>query len=199
MTHGDVRHDNVLHPSLVNHLKGQTTAPHTRTVGYRDVAVSAVALGSQLDASANPVDDLRDISAIEKGAQLIARNHTVGDQDMLAEDGPLQGIRALEHNGVVAGRVHLGVAHGEVFAAVDVNAVAVGVNHDIVDCPYLTSSDDDGKMASPVDGDVTDGHVAAQLEGNSLVARALSNRPAHCRPFSVSCFVSPSHQSSHDQ
>ena len=58
-------------------------------------------------------------------------------------------------------RVHLGVAHSGVLAAVDVDAVAVGVDEDVVDGGVLAAGDDDGEMPSPVDGDVANEDVAA--------------------------------------
>ena len=91
---------------------------------------------------------------------------------MFAEHGTLQGIRTLQHDSVVVGCVYLRIADGKVFAAVDVNAVAVGVDGYIVDGAYVAARHDDGKVTATVDGDVADGDVAAQLQGNSLVASA---------------------------
>ena len=91
---------------------------------------------------------------------------------MFAEHGTLQGIRTLQHDSIVVGCVYLRIADGKVFAAVDVNAVAVGVDGYIVDGANVAACHDDGEVAATVDGDVADGDVAAQLQGNSLVASA---------------------------
>ena len=172
VAHRDVAHHDVLHPPLVHLLECQARAPHAGAVGDGDVAVAAVRLGAQFDAPAHPVHLLGHVTAVEEGAQLVARHQTVRDQDMLAEHGALQGIRRLEHDGVVGGRIHLRVAHGEVLAAVDVDAVAVGVDDDVVDGADVAAGGDDGEVAAPVDGDVADEHVAAELQGYRLVARA---------------------------
>ena len=91
---------------------------------------------------------------------------------MLAQHGALQRIRAFQYNGIVVGRVHFRVAYGEVLAAVDVDAVAVGVDGHVVDGADVAARGDDGKVATAKDGDVTDGDVATQLQGDGLVARA---------------------------
>ena len=172
VAHRDVAHHDVLHPPLVHLLEGQAGTPHAGAVRDGDVAVAAVRLGAQFDAPAHPVHLLGHVRPVEEGAQLVARHQTVGDQDMLAEHGLLQRVRRLQHDGVVGGRVHLRVAHGEVLAAVDVNAVAVGVDDDVVDGADVAAGGDDGEMSAPVDGDVADEHVAAELQGDGLVARA---------------------------
>ena len=101
---------------------------------------------------------------------------------MLAEHGTLQGIRTLQHDGIVVGGVHLRIADGDVFAAVNVDAIAVGVDGHIVDGAYFAARHDDGKVTATIDGDVADGDVTAQLQGNSLVASA-DTTPLHIAGF----------------
>ena len=67
--------------------------------------------------------------------------------------------------------VDFAVAYGEVFAAVDVESVAVGINHHIIYGTQFASCKYDAEVTAPVDGDITDQDVAALLEGNSLIAR----------------------------
>ena len=91
---------------------------------------------------------------------------------MLAEHRFFQGVRALQHDGVVMGGVHLRIAHGDILTTVDVDAVAVGIYHHIIDCADLTTRDDNGEMPTPKDGDITDGDVPTLFQGDGLVAGA---------------------------
>ena len=172
VAHRDVGHHDVLHASLVNLLESQSAAPHTGAIGNGDIAVAAIALGTELDTATHPVHLLGHIRSVEEGAQLKPCDDAVGDENMFTEHRPLEGIRALQHNGVVVGGVHLGVAHGEILAAVDVDTITVGVDGDIVDGPNVAASGNDGEVTATENGDITDKHIAAQLEGNGLVARA---------------------------
>ena len=172
MTQRDVIHHDILHLSLIHHLEGQSAAPHTGAVGDGDITVAAVRLGTQFDTSAHPVHLFRHIGTVEEGAQLIPRHDTVGDEDMLAEHRFFQGVRALQHDSVVMRGVHLRIAHGDILTAVDVDAVAVGIDRHIIDRADITSRDDNGEMSTPKDGDITDGDVPALLQGDGLVTGA---------------------------
>ena len=84
----------------------------------------------------------------------------------------LKGIAALEHDGIVVRCVDLRVGDGGESAAVDVDAVAVGVNQHVVDGGKVATRNDDGEVSAAVNGDVANEHVAAEFEGNGLVARS---------------------------
>ena len=170
--HRDVRHDDVLHAPLVDLLEGETRRVGEGAVGQRDVAVAAVRLGAQLEAATHPADGFRDVGAVEQRAALIARDVAVRNGDVLGDDGPLQRIARLQHEGVVARRVDTAVGDGHVLAAVDVEAVAVGVDGDVVDGRQVAAGHDDGEVAAAIDGDVADGDLSAELQDDGLVARA---------------------------
>ena len=80
---------------------------------------------------------------------------------MLRQDGTLQGIRGLQHEGIVTGGVDAAVSDGHVLATVDVKAVAVGVDGDVVDGGEVAAGHDDSEMTTTVDGDVANGHLTA--------------------------------------
>ncbi len=67
-----------------------------------------------------------------------------------------------------------------VAAAVDVDAVTVGIHGDIVDGHIITAGDEDREVSAMEDGDVADEDVFAKLESNSLIGRIV--RPASTRP-----------------
>ena len=92
VAHGDAGHHDVLHRPLVHLLEGQSAAVDTGAVADGDVAVAAIALRAEFDASADPVDGLRDVGAVERGAEFVACDGAVGDEDVLAGDGFLQGV-----------------------------------------------------------------------------------------------------------
>ena len=102
---------------------------------------------------------------------------------MLAEYWPFQSVRTLQHDGIVVGGVYLCVADGEVFTAVDVDAVAVGIDGHIVDSTDVTACCDNGKMPTAIDGDVADGYVMAKFQGYGLVARSDAS------PLHIACFL----------
>ena len=68
VAHGDAGDDDVLHCTLVHLLEGQAAAVDAGAVADGDVAVAAVALRAELDAPADPVDGLRHVGAVERGA-----------------------------------------------------------------------------------------------------------------------------------
>ena len=92
MAQRDIVDHDVLHLSLIHFLKGQAAAPHAGAVRYRDVAIAAVRLRTQLDTPAYPVHLLRHVCAIEERAELITCNDTVSHKDMLTRHSLFQGV-----------------------------------------------------------------------------------------------------------
>ena len=172
VAHGDVAHHDVFHPPLVHLLEGQAAAVHEGAVCQRDVAVAAVALRAQLEASAHPSHRLRGVGAVEQRAALVAGDVAVADGYVFAQHGLFQRVARLQHQCVVAGGVYAAVAHGHVLAAVYVEAVAVGVDGHIVNGGEVAAGHDDGEVAAAVYGHVADGHTAAELQGDGLVSLA---------------------------
>src|ERR1019366_4520229 len=61
---------------------------------------------------------------------------------------------------------------GGVAAAIKVQAVAVGVEGDVVNRQVVAAGDENGKMAAVKNRDVADQNISAQLEGDGFVADA---------------------------
>ena len=91
---------------------------------------------------------------------------------MLRQHRLLQCIGTFQHQRVIVGRIDFAVGDGQVFAAVDVNAVAVGVDSNIVHRTQVAARQDDGKVATLIDRHIPDKDVAAKLQRDGLVARA---------------------------
>jgi len=170
MAHRDVVDDDILHFPLIHLLEGQSAAVEAVASRDGDVAVSPVALRTEFDASADPVDFLRNVGAIEHGTHFISRHDAVGDEDILADDWFFECVRALQHQSIVVGAVDFGVGDRGELAAVDVDAVAVGIDEHVVDRGKVASSDDDGEVSAPEDGDVAYEDVSAEFECDGLVA-----------------------------
>ncbi len=168
--HRDVRHDDVLHTPLIDLLEGEAGRIGEGAVGERDVAIAAIRLSTQFEATTHPPYRLWHVSAIEQRATLIARDVAVRDGDVLSNDRPRQGIARLQDQRIVRRCVDLAIGDGHILAAVDVEAVAVGVDGDVVDGRQVAARHDDGEMAAAVDGDVADGDLSAEFQGYGLVA-----------------------------
>ncbi len=91
---------------------------------------------------------------------------------MLRQYRFLQCVGAFQHQCVIVGRVDFAVGDGQVFATVDVNAVAVGVNSNIVHRTQVAARQDDGKVTTLINRHIPDKDVAAKLQRDGLVARA---------------------------
>ncbi len=172
VAHGDVGDNDVFHASLVHFLEGESTAVEAGAVGNRDVAIASVAFCAEFDASAYPVDFFRNVGAIENGTDLVACDDAVGDKNVFTDLRTLEGITALQYDGIVVRRVDLRVAHGGESAAVDVDTIAVGVNQHVVDGGEVATRDDDSEVSATIDGDVANKYIATEFEGNRLVACA---------------------------
>ena len=193
VAHGNVVDYNVFHPALINFFKCQSTAPQAGAVVDGNVAIATVRFCAQLDASAHPVDLLRNLRAIEQRAQLEARHGTVSYQYVLSHDRFLQCIRTFQYDGIVMGRVDYRVRYPYKLAAVYVNTVTVGINGDVVNGYHLAASGNDCEMSATEDGDIPDQHVAAPFQGYRLVTRSYAAslhiarflRVVPCQPVTV--------------
>ena len=91
---------------------------------------------------------------------------------MLTEDGFLQCIRTLQYNGIIIGSINFRVADREIFATINVNTVTVGIDGHIIYSTYLASRNDNGKMTTTINGDVSNGNVPALFQCNCLITRS---------------------------
>jgi len=69
-------------------------------------------------------------------------------------------------------RVDGAIGDAHVLAAIDVDAVAVGVDFEVVDSEVVDAGEQEAEMAAFEDGEVAKDDVAAVLKGDGLVADA---------------------------
>ena len=81
-------------------------------------------------------------------------------------------VAGLGADAVVPGRVDGAVGDADVLAAVDVHAVAIGVDVEVVDGEVVDAGEQQAEVAALEDGEVAQQDVAAVLEGDGLVADA---------------------------
>src|SRR5207237_1408476 len=77
---------------------------------------------------------------------------------------------ALGANAVVVGRIDRAIGDPDILAAVEVDAVAVGVDLEIVAGPVVDSRGEDAEVAAVIDREIAEDDVAAILERDRFVA-----------------------------
>ncbi len=135
VAHRDVRDGHVLHRAAVHLFERKPAAIIEHAVGNRDVLESAVGFGAELDAARRAAAASRRafVRAVEQRAFLVTAHLAVHDGDVLRCAGVAEAEATLETDAVVAGRIDRAVGDAHVAAAVDVHAVAVGVDLEVVD------------------------------------------------------------------
>ena len=176
VAHGNVVDRDILDVAAVHALHGQAAAVVEDAIGDGDVLEAAVGFGAELDAAGPPARQPA-ASALEGAVQQcsldIAAGHvTVGDGDVFRRAQTAEGVAALQADAVIPGRIHAAIGNAHVVAAINVHAVAVGVELDIVDGEVVHAGGEDGKVAAVQDGDVAEDDVVAVLQADRLVADA---------------------------
>ena len=138
LAHRDVRDRHVLEQPAVHRLEREAARAVEHDVRDRDVPEPAVRLGAELDASRRAVAVGRrgrraPVRAVEHRAHVEAAHDAVRDRDVLRGARLAEREGALEHDRVVVRRVHVHVRDAHVAAGVDVDAVAVRVDGEVVD------------------------------------------------------------------
>ena len=130
--HRNVGHRNVFQERAVHGFERQSLAAFEHAVGYGDVAKTAVGFRPELDAARAPGPPL--VGAIEQRTLFPAAAHVaVGDGDELGLLGGPQRVVGFQTDAIVRRGIHVAIGDADVAAAVDVHAVAVGVDLQIVD------------------------------------------------------------------
>ena len=107
------------------------------------------------------------------GAELVAAgDQAVGDGDVARGARVAERVAGLGADAVVPGRVDGAVGDAHVLAAVDVHAVAVGVDLEVVDGEVVDAGEQQAEVAAFEDGEVAQQDVAAVLERDGFVADA---------------------------
>ena len=172
---GDVGDGDVFDERTVLGFDGQPHATFEDAVGDGDITEAAVGFGAELDAAiadrSGCVGSEFLEGAIEDRAELVvAGDLAVGDGDVVGGAVVAEGEAGLEADGIVTGGVDGEVGDANVFAAVDVDAVAVGVDLEIVDGEVVYTGEEEAEVSPFEDGKVAEDDVAAVLEGDGFVA-----------------------------
>ena len=96
----------------------------------------------------------------------------VGDGDVVGGAGKAQAVGIFQADAVVPGRVDAAIRDADVAAAVDVDAVAVGVDLQVVDGEVVHAGGEDGEVSAVQDRDIAESHVAAVFQADGFVADA---------------------------
>ena len=111
--------------------------------------------------------------AVEDGAELVAAgDEAIGDGDVARGARVAESVARLGADAVVPGRVDGAVGDADVLAAVDVDAVAIGVDVEIVDGEVVDAGEQQCEVAALEDGEVAQENVAAVFERDGFVADA---------------------------
>src|SRR5258708_37802635 len=141
-----------------------------------DVFETAVRFGPELDAAGAVYFCIRGkalVSRVEQGAFLeAAGDHAIADGHHFGRGGVAEGERTFQADGVVPGRIDAAIGDANVAAAVNVHAVAVGVDLQVVDCKVVHAGGEDAEVASVKNGKIAQQHVAAIFQRDGLVAHA---------------------------
>src|SRR5581483_5917661 len=151
--------------------------------GDGDVDESAVGFGAAFDApgSVGPLigRELL-VGAIEDRAELIAAGDpVVGDGDVARCACVAEREARLGADAIIPRRVDGAVGDADVLAAVDVDAIAIGVDADVVDGDVVDPGQQEAEVSAFEDGEVAEENVAAVLERDGLVADASLFRLIH--------------------
>jgi hypothetical protein len=136
------------------------------------IAEAAVGFGAKLDPARAVAAFARDHRAVEQGADLVTGYLAVHDCQVLGDDVRAQRETALRTQAVVVWRIDPAIRHHHVPAAIDVDAVAVGVHRDIVDGHVVATGGEDCEMAAAENRDIAEQNVPAKFQGDGFVAEA---------------------------
>ena len=193
----EIRDGDILEYAAVDGLEREAAAVFEHAVGNRDVPEAAEGFGAELDASGRTAamgeraglraegeaagralgSRFREIDAalagaVEQRADVVAAHEAVGDRNVFRGARIAERRAALEADAVVERRVHAAIGNADVAATVEVHAVALRVDRDVVNGEVVHAADEDGEVAALEEGEIAEEDVAAAPEGDALVAGA---------------------------
>src|SRR5260370_25747980 len=111
------------------------------------------------------------VSSVEQSAFFEnTRHHANADGDHLGRAGVSEGERTFQADGVVPGRIDAAIGDANVAAAVNLHAVAVGVDLQAVDWKVVDAGGEDAEVASVKNGKIAQHHPAAMFQRDRLRA-----------------------------
>ena len=177
VVHGEVAHGHVLDHPAVHALDSQPVAVVKHTVADNDVPEPARRFRAELDAPrARHAVLAGEVlpGAVEHGAfQVVPADATAGDGHVLGVARMPQAVAGLQADAVVPRGIDGAVGDVHVAASIDIDAVAVRVDLEVVNGEVIDACGQDAEVPAVQDGKVAQRHVAAVLQGDSLVANTV--------------------------
>src|ERR1035437_6177889 len=176
---GDVRNRDVFDVRAIHALERETARAVEDYVRDRNVPEIAFRFRTDLDApgGAVAVGGLFDgplITAVHQGADVVAAHQTIGDGDVLRRARESQRVRALQDDGVIVGRIDAAIGNPHIAARVQVDAIPVGVDGQIVDREIVHAGRQDSEVPAGQNRKIAQRHLAAEFQGDRFVAAATS-------------------------
>src|SRR3984957_776916 len=182
IAHRDVGDGDVFEQAAVDGFERESLTAFEDAVRNCDVLETSVRLGAELNAAVRVVLLARIESlerAIEERAKFVDPGYVaIRDRHIFRGARVSEGERTLGTDGIVPRRIHRAVRDADVAAAVDIDAVAVGVTFEIVDREVVAAGREDAEVSALEDRKVAQDYVAAILQADGLIrnARVFGNR-----------------------
>src|SRR4029077_16509583 len=173
IAHCDITDGNVFQQRAVHRLQRDSPAIVNDTVRYRDISESPVGLRPQLDSPVAGRFVVRPNALerrVKQRAFLVAAGYvTVRDCHVVGGSGEAEPIATLQADAVVPRGVYAAMGDAYVAATIDVDAVAVGVDLEIVDREIVNTGCQNCEMPPVQDRHVAKDDVMAILQADRLV------------------------------
>ena len=118
------------------------------------------------------------VSAVHQRADIVSAHQAVRDRDVLRRARESQRVRALQDDGVVVGRIDAAIGNPHIAARVQIDAVPVGVDGQVVDREIVHAGGQNSKVSAGQNRKIAQRHLAAELQRDRFVA-ASAAFPAH--------------------
>jgi len=180
ITHGDIGDSDVFKEAAIHRFEGDAVTGFNHAIGDGDVAKAAVGFGAEFDAAGagglvSGPDEFE--SGVEERALLVAAGDVaIGDRDLIGGAGIAEAERTFEADAVIPGRIDAAIGDANVAAAVHINAVAVGVNLQVVESEIVHAGGQNGEVAAMQDGEIAQGDVVAIFQADGFIADAGGER-----------------------
>jgi len=155
VAHADVVDCDVFEQRAIHGFEGDAVAAVQDAVRDRDAFETSVRFGSEFDAAIARhmgVCGKRFARAVEERAfHVTAGDEAVGDGQVFCRSRVAERKRTLGADGVVPWRIHAAVADTDIAAAIHVDAVAVGIDLEVVDRKVIDAGGEDSEVPAVQD------------------------------------------------
>src|SRR5262249_10581001 len=109
---------------------------------------------------------------VEQRSLQITAHKAVGDGDVLSRTSVPQSERTLRADSIVVRRIHAAIRYAHISSAIEVDAVAIGINHEIVDGEVIDASGKNAEVAAMQNRKISQNDIPAVLQRNRLITHA---------------------------